>query len=291
MRYCPQCGKCLREKLVEERKRLVCQNCGYIEYRNPIPVVAGVLTKPDQLEVLLIKRGIEPGKGKWALPGGFMEEDESSEEAVLREIKEELGVDANIGRLIGVEADDSQTYGRVVVIGYHLHTHLTHYVLSQEVSQAEFFSESKAPMLTFPSHSAILRQFYRTHRNPMPTVDAIVLVNGGVVLIERKNPPYGWALPGGFVNYRETLEEAVIREVEEETNLRIKNLQQFHSYSHPGRDPRYHTISMVFVGQGEGEPQAGDDAQGLMIYRREDVPTVLAFDHGRILQDYFASGK
>ena len=291
MKYCPQCGQFLEEKLVDERKRFVCQSCGYIEYRNPLPVVVGVLTKPKKRQVLLIKRGIEPGKGEWALPGGFVEEDETPKEAVLREIKEELGVEASIEGLVGVEADDSSTYGKVVLIGYHLHSQFINYSPSEEVIEAEFFTESKTPLLVFPSHIAILKHFYQFYRNPIPTVDAIVLMEEGVVLIKRKNPPYGWALPGGFVNYNETLEQAVIREVKEETNLKIKNLRQFHSYSHPGRDPRDHTISTVFIGEGEGNPQAGDDAKKMMIYPRERIPTNLSFDHSKILQDYFTSRK
>jgi 8-oxo-dGTP diphosphatase len=108
----------------------------------------------------------------------------------------------------------------------------------------------------------------------------------GVVLIQRSNPPWGWALPGGFVDYSETLEEAALREAREETGLEVKLLGQFHAYSDPRRDPRQHTITMVFVARGYGTPQAADDARDLAIFSPENPPEPLAFDHARILADY-----
>jgi len=112
-------------------------------------------------------------------------------------------------------------------------------------------------------------------------------VQGGIVLIRRKNPPYGWALPGGFVDYGESLEEAAVREAKEETNLDIKDLKQFHTYSNPKRDPRCHTISTVFIGNGEGRLKASDDANEVRIFKKEEIPCDLAFDHKKILEDYF----
>jgi ADP-ribose pyrophosphatase YjhB (NUDIX family) len=100
-----------------------------------------------------------------------------------------------------------------------------------------------------------------TLRNPVVTVDAIIEIDGGIVLIKRKNPPAGWAIPGGFVDYGETLEEAVCREMEEETGLNVNLSRQFHTYSDPKRDPRHHTISTIFIATASGEPNAGDDAK------------------------------
>lgn len=130
----------------------------------------------------------------------------------------------------------------------------------------------------------------RTYRNPFLTVDIIIRMgDGGIVLIERKNPPFGWALPGGFVDYGESLETAARREAFEETGLRLKDLRQFGAYSDPARDPRHHTVSVVFTAVGVGEPRAADDARNLAVFSAESVPAVLAFDHDRILCDYFAS--
>lgn len=125
-------------------------------------------------------------------------------------------------------------------------------------------------------------------RNPVPTVDVIIEINGGIVLIKRRNPPYGWALPGGFVDYGESLEEAARREAREETGLNIDISGQFHSYSDPGRDPRLHTITTVFLATATGRPAGGDDALEAAVFNRENLPP-LAFDHRDILNDYYRS--
>jgi len=127
----------------------------------------------------------------------------------------------------------------------------------------------------------------RRYRNPVPTVDIIIEYRDqGLVLIERGKPPWGWALPGGFVEYGESLEDAARREAREETGLEVDLLGQFHTYSDPGRDPRQHTITTVYVARGRGVPQAGSDAGNLAIFAPENLPEVLAFDHARILADY-----
>lgn len=129
-----------------------------------------------------------------------------------------------------------------------------------------------------------------SHRNPTPTVDIIIEIGEQIVLIERKNPPYGWALPGGFVDYGESYETAALREAEEETSLRVTGLRQFHTYSEPDRDPRGHTASTVFIGTSDGPPRAGDDAARAELFDQDTLPP-LAFDHARILEDYFKSKK
>jgi 8-oxo-dGTP diphosphatase len=127
----------------------------------------------------------------------------------------------------------------------------------------------------------------RRYRNPFPTVDIIIEYGDqGLVLIERQKPPYGWALPGGFVEYGESLEAAAVREAREETGLEVQLLGQLHSYSDPQRDPRYHTITTVFVALGTGTPEAASDAKSLAIFPVNKLPPTLAFDHRKILQDY-----
>jgi ADP-ribose pyrophosphatase YjhB (NUDIX family) len=130
------------------------------------------------------------------------------------------------------------------------------------------------------------------HKNPVPTVDIIIEVarpdgKEGIVLIERKNPPEGWALPGGFVDAGESLEEAAVREAREETSLEVTLHRQLHTYSQPDRDPRRHTISTVFIATGRGVPEARDDALRIGVFTREEIAFPLAFDHRRILDDYF----
>jgi len=136
--------------------------------------------------------------------------------------------------------------------------------------------------LTCPACGAEVRQY----RNPLPTVDIIIEADGGIVLIERKNPPFGWALPGGFVEYGESLEEAAVREAMEETSLEVYDLRLLGCYSDPSRDSRMHTISTVYAAKGRGTPRAADDAANLRIFRPDELPERLCFDHGRILGDY-----
>jgi ADP-ribose pyrophosphatase YjhB (NUDIX family) len=132
----------------------------------------------------------------------------------------------------------------------------------------------------------------KEHKNPVPTVDIIIEIQRedgkeGIVLIKRKNPPHGWAIPGGFVDYGESLEEAAVREAKEETSLDVQLKKQLHTYSDPDRDPRQHTISTVFVASAQGRPKAEDDAQEIGIFTKEEINFSLAFDHNKILTDYF----
>ena len=127
------------------------------------------------------------------------------------------------------------------------------------------------------------------HRNPIPTVDIIIELDaGGIILIKRAKEPFGWAIPGGFVDYGESLEDAARREAWEETSLKVELLRQLGAYSAPDRDPRHHTISVVFLARAQGKPEARDDALEVGVFTEEDLPSPLAFDHAKILADYFA---
>lgn len=118
-------------------------------------------------------------------------------------------------------------------------------------------------------------------------MDAIIEVPGGIVLIKRRFPPPGWALPGGFVEYGEPVDVAAVREAKEETGLDVALIELFNVYSDPHRDPRHHTIGIVFIGTAIGAPLAGDDAGEAGIFTPDSLPAPLAFDHGQILEDYF----
>ncbi len=132
-----------------------------------------------------------------------------------------------------------------------------------------------------------------TYRNPFPTTDVVIYdpqnLERGVVLIERLNEPHGFALPGGFVDYGENVEHAAVREMREETSLHVELIGLLGVYSHPERDPRFHTMSVVYVGQAKNPEAlcAGDDAKNVAFYSLEALPP-LAFDHGQILQDFKA---
>jgi O-acetyl-ADP-ribose deacetylase (regulator of RNase III)/ADP-ribose pyrophosphatase YjhB (NUDIX family) len=132
----------------------------------------------------------------------------------------------------------------------------------------------------------------KLQNGPFTTVDAIIEIDEGIVLIQRSNPPSGLALPGGFVDYGESLEEAVKREAKEETGLDLEDLKQFHTYSEPGRDPRFHTIATVFIAKAKGSPKAGDDAASLKVVKLNEIENLsFAFDHKKIIQDYIKYKK
>lgn len=122
---------------------------------------------------------------------------------------------------------------------------------------------------------------------PFVTVDIIIRYHGGIVMIERKNPPPGWAIPGGFVDIGESLEDAAVREAKEETSLDVALIEQFHAYSKPDRDPRFHTVSVVFIGDGKGTLAGRDDARKAEIFAEGSLPDAIAFDHREIIADYF----
>lgn len=125
-------------------------------------------------------------------------------------------------------------------------------------------------------------------QSPRLTVDLIIDTGAGlIVMVERKNEPFGWALPGGFIDPGESAEDAALREAFEETGLDIELVRQFHCYSEPGRDPRGATASVVFLARAKGTPKAGSDAKAVATYHQANLPPDICFDHKQILNDYF----
>lgn len=131
----------------------------------------------------------------------------------------------------------------------------------------------------------------RPNEGPYLAADTIIELPDGIVLIERRNEPHGWAIPGGFVDYGESIEAAAVREAREETGLDVELVELFYVYSRPDRDPRQHTITPVFIGRAEGRPVAADDAADARVVTEATVPAPLAFDHAEILADYFRYKK
>ncbi len=128
---------------------------------------------------------------------------------------------------------------------------------------------------------------------PKLTVDAVIRISGGegIVLIKRKYPPFGWALPGGFVNTGETVEQAAQREAFEETGLRIENMWLLGVYSDPQRDHRFHSVSIVFVADAEGKPAGADDAEEARVFTNDNLPQDIVFDHAEIISDFYQAEK
>ena len=123
-------------------------------------------------------------------------------------------------------------------------------------------------------------------RNPYPTVDVVIELEGGIVLVRRRNPPPGWAIPGGFVDYGESAESAAVREAREETGLDVALETLLGVYSEPDRDPRFHTLTTVYVASASGLPVGGDDAAEARVFDPRDLPRPMAFDHASIVSDY-----
>lgn len=178
-------------------------------------------------------------------------------------------------------------------------------ILAQEILKAARFGKNAPKKIVvcldnaalFKTYDTTIRG-YVTHiqddlgQGPYVTVDIIIELPEGIILIERSNPPYGWALPGGFLDYGESLEDCARREAKEETNMELVDLRQFHTYSDPKRDPRFHTVSTVFIAKGKGKPQFGDDAKGLkVIPYAELLKRDYAFDHKQVISDYLSLRK
>lgn len=154
---CPMCKYYLKWTRIDGRKRLVCQRCGWTNYQNPVPVVTCV-TKNKNGHILIIKRNVEPGIGKWSLPGGFVESGEAPQKACLRELKEETGLEGKIIRLIGIYTYRSKIYGPLLVIGYEVITKTKSFRISNELKEAKFVSKEKLPKIYFSSHRKLLEK-------------------------------------------------------------------------------------------------------------------------------------
>ena len=159
-KFCPLCKYYLRKKQVDGRKRLVCPECGWIHYENPLPVVVCVaIDKTDK--ILIVKRNLNPGINKWALPGGFVESNEAPEIACLRELEEETGIKGKIKRLIGVYIQKTKEYGSILVMGYEVKVTKNFLSLNNELKDAKFFSKKDLPNIPFLSHRKILEKVFK----------------------------------------------------------------------------------------------------------------------------------
>ena len=156
-KFCPICSEGLSKGFIEERDREYCKKCGWIRYLNPIPVVACIVEKRGEL--LLIKRGIEPKKGSWALPGGFVEFDETPYVAAERELKEETGLKSIAEKIVGVELQKSSMYGYVLVIGVSLKTKEGTLIAGDDAMDVKFFKKNDLPFIPFLSHKKLIENY------------------------------------------------------------------------------------------------------------------------------------
>lgn len=163
-KFCPFCRTELVSAVMEGRQRLVCPGCSWVNYRNPLPVVSCLVSGPDR-GILLIKRGIEPSKGEWALPGGFLELEESPEEAGRRELKEETGLDGVVVGQVGVTTHLSPMYGHLLMIGLEYRVDSYNAVAGDDAEEARFFDVSGLPSIPFPSHMKLISQFLKSRKD------------------------------------------------------------------------------------------------------------------------------
>lgn len=159
---CPICGNGLESRFIEGKRRLACPSCGWIRYENPLPCAAALVRNPAG-DILLVKRGVEPGYGSWALPSGFIEIEETPEMACLRELEEETGLEGDILRLIGVYSQESSVYKNVVIIGYEVAAHGEIRAGSDSLA-AEFFSPQNLPEIAFSTHRQMVADGVNTEK-------------------------------------------------------------------------------------------------------------------------------
>ena len=164
LKFCPLCKYSLHKKEIDDRKRLICEKCGWVYYGNPLPVVVCAVRNKDN-KLLLAKRNTEPGKNRWALPGGFIELNESPEKACLRELKEETGLRGKIRRLIGIYVQNTKYYNQLIVIGYEVTVIRDKLLLNSELKEGNFFSIKDIPSIPFLSHRKIVDEFFKKRQN------------------------------------------------------------------------------------------------------------------------------
>lgn len=157
-KYCPVCRRELIKRPIEGRNRSTCESCGWIYYKNPLPAAA-CLASNDKREILLIKRGIEPCKGSWGLPGGFIELNETLREAAEREFTEETGLSGKATDLIDVVVNPSELYGAVLVVGFHVDITGGALEAGDDAEDVAFFPFGKLPELPFASHRMLVEKF------------------------------------------------------------------------------------------------------------------------------------
>jgi len=158
-RFCSYCGEKLTTKSFQERHHPYCQTCDRIHYENPFPAVAALVPNQDD-QLLLVKRAVEPAKGKWCLPGGFIEIDESIEEAVLRELKEETGIEGKIGRLVDFFSQRSPLFGALLIFGYRVIILGGELQAGDDAQEVSFFDLDDLPPIAFLSHQRLIEKAF-----------------------------------------------------------------------------------------------------------------------------------
>ncbi len=161
--FCPLCGGRLERISRDGRMRLYCSQCDRILYENPLPATAAAVLDNEN-SLLLVKRAMEPARGEWCLPGGFVELDEAPQQGVLRELREETGLEGTVDRLIGVVPEENPLYGPLIIIGYQVSPHGGRLKAGDDAAEVSYFPLRGLPRLAFDSHQAIIDAMLRRKR-------------------------------------------------------------------------------------------------------------------------------
>ncbi|MDP2646561.1 MAG: NUDIX hydrolase [Desulfobacterales bacterium] len=176
-KYCPECASRLIEKWAEGRVRAFCESCDAPVYENPVPATCLVVVD-DRERILLVERSVEPRKGFWCLPGGFIELGESPKNSALRELKEETGLTGRIHELLGVDTNHSDRYGTVLMVGYLVKKYSGMLTAADDASDAAYFPATDLPEIAFDSHMSFIRQYYSSSSTPKTVNCKPATVNG-----------------------------------------------------------------------------------------------------------------
>ena len=182
--FCAQCGNRLEHRTIEGRTRLCCPRCKSISYENPIPATAAVVIDSDR-RLLLVRRSVDPGKGLWCLPGGFMEIGETPEQCVLRELQEETGLSGKIDRFIGIEMSKSSLYESVLVAAYIISGWKGLIRAGDDAEEARFFPGNRLPEIAFNSHLRFIAQVIKSGKIPLEGFGAYVITSADHIRIAR----------------------------------------------------------------------------------------------------------
>ncbi len=171
-KFCPLCKSNLIKKKKNGNYYPSCKKCGWVYYSNPLPSVAAFVYN-DNGEILLIKRGIAPGKGKWALPSGFIEQNEQPEEAAIRELEEEANIKGTVQNLIGVYTEKTKFYGNIILVGYRISSTGDKPKPGTDAVEAKFFPSSELPTIAFASHRAIIKDGLAKDENKTSFIEVL----------------------------------------------------------------------------------------------------------------------
>lgn len=264
--------------------------------KGPIKIGGAISTSAGALKAKCVIHAATMGMPACRQAGTFNTDEVKIRDACCSALKEaeKLRIGSIAFPALGCGVGGFPEVGAAKIMAQEVFRHLWFDYPSTSLKEVDFVLFDKSAYDVFHKNVISYLEYiiHKIQSGPFITVDIIIELPRGIVMIERSNPPYGWAIPGGFLDYNESLEDCAIREAKEETSLDIYCLKQMHTYSRPGRDPRFHTVTCVFIAKGKGTPKAASDAANVKVLKPEEALKLnLAFDHKQVLKDYMSQGK